>query len=55
VSLNFAPLEKPDVQLEEGDLLSIRGFGRVRVLALEGESKKGRTRVQVGILQSDRT
>ncbi len=55
VSLNYAPLEKPDEQLEEGDLLSIRGFGRVRVLALEGESKKGRTRVQVGILQSDRT
>jgi RNA-binding protein YlmH len=55
VSLNYAVLQKPDELLEEGDLLSIRGFGRVRVLSVEGVSRKGRQRVQLGILQSDRT
>lgn len=54
VTLNFTELEKPDVVLDVGDLLSIRGFGRIRLLELQGESRKGRQRVKIGVLRSGR-
>lgn len=54
VSLNFAELSRVDESIAVGDLLSVRGFGRIRVAAIEGESKKGRLRIKVGILPSDR-
>lgn len=42
VKLNHAVEEKSDVRVEEGGLISARGYGRLRVDEIEGETKKGR-------------
>jgi len=47
VKLNHAPQLRPDARLEAGDLLSVRGYGRARVTAFQGESRRGRQVVQV--------
>ena len=36
-----------DAKLSEGDLISARGYGRVKVVAFQGESRRGRQIVQV--------
>ena len=47
VKRNHAEELRTDCRLEEGDLLSIRGFGRCKVQCVEGETKKGRLAVQL--------
>ena len=47
VKLNHVPQLRPDARLAEGDLISARGYGRLRVTALQGESRRGRQVVQV--------
>ncbi len=47
VKLNHVPQLRPDARLGEGDLISARGYGRVRVTAFQGESRRGRQVVQV--------
>lgn len=42
VKLNHAIEERGDVRLEAGDLISARGYGRLRVDEIQGETKKGR-------------
>ena len=50
VSLNYAPCLKADAPIREGDVLSLRGKGKVWVLAAgDRESKKGRLFVTVGV------
>jgi len=49
VSLNYEPCAKPDRRVEEGDLLSVRGKGRLRLLSIGGASRKGRLFVTLGI------
>lgn len=45
VSLDHSPCEKPDRLVEEGSLITARGFGRLRLTAVQGETKKGRTSI----------
>lgn len=45
VSLNHRPEQKPDRELREGDLISLRGGGRMLVSEFAGESRRGRLRV----------
>ena len=47
VKLNHAPTLRGDAKLSEGDLISARGYGRVKVVAFQGESRRGRQIVQV--------
>ncbi len=47
VKLNHVPQMRPDARLSEGDLISARGYGRVKVTAFQGESRRGRQVVQV--------
>lgn len=42
VKLNHAPNLHTDARLAEGDLISARGYGRIRVQAFQGESRRGR-------------
>ena len=49
VALNHAECLKPDKELTEGALFSVRGIGRARILAVGGKSRKDRLRVDVGI------
>jgi RNA-binding protein YlmH len=46
--VNWKLEEDPSKQLKEGDMVSLQGFGRFRVMEVEGISKKGRIRVKVG-------
>ena len=42
VKLNHVPNLHADARLSEGDLISARGYGRIRVDAFQGESRRGR-------------
>lgn len=46
VELNFALEERPDRTVEEGAIISVRGFGRFRVLSVSDQTKKGRFRLE---------
>ncbi|WNR47029.1 YlmH family RNA-binding protein [Paenibacillus roseipurpureus] len=46
--VNWKLEEDPSKPLKEGDLISLQGFGRFKVLEVEGISKKGRIRVKIG-------
>lgn len=43
--LNWQPVKNAAQSLKEGDMLSLRGRGRVEVVAIGGQTKKGRTGV----------
>ena len=47
VKRNHIETLRGDVHLEEGDLLSVRGHGRMRVEAFEGITRKGRQAVRL--------
>lgn len=46
--VNWKVEEDPSKPLKEGDVVSLQGFGRFRVLETEGLTKKGRLRIRVG-------
>ncbi len=50
VSRNWQQTDRTDMEVEEGDVLSVRGQGRVRVLRVAGQSRKGRLFVEVETL-----
>ncbi len=47
VSLNWQPCTSPAKLLEAGDRVSARGFGKIRLSAVGGQSKKGRTFITI--------
>lgn len=49
LSLNYAECLKPDASVGVGDILSLRGKGKGRVLDLGGQSRKGRLFIKTGI------
>ena len=51
VTVNGAVCVKPDRQLAPQDVLALRGKGKLRILSLGGETKKGRQAVTVGIYE----
>lgn len=46
--VNWKTEEDPSALLREGDIVALKGFGRFKLLAVEGVSKSGRTRVRIG-------
>ncbi len=46
VQVNHRPEMRTDAQLHEGDLLSVRGFGRLHVKAVGAPTRKGRIPIQ---------
>ncbi|UJF35149.1 YlmH family RNA-binding protein [Paenibacillus hexagrammi] len=46
--VNWKTEEDPSKPLKEGDMISLQGFGRFKVLEVEGVTKKGRIRVIIG-------
>ncbi len=50
VKLNFVEWTKPDEIVQENDMISVRGFGRILVREATGTSRKGREWVNVGVL-----
>ena len=47
VKVNWRPVYSPAHTLKEGDQVSLKGRGRLRVNAVEGETRKGRMRVEL--------
>lgn len=45
VKLNYKQLENTSKQIKKGDKLSVRGFGRVELIEVLGETRKDRVRV----------
>lgn len=41
--VNHMTVEKPDAMVAEGDIISARGLGKLRVKEVKGQTKKGRT------------
>lgn len=46
--VNWKVEENPSTQLHAGDVVSLQGFGRFKVIDIEGVSKKGRMRISIG-------
>lgn len=51
VKVNWTVRENTSFELQEGDILSVRGFGRMKVIMTEGRTKKDKIRLQVGHLE----
>ena len=51
LSLNYSVCEKTDAEVREGDVLSLRGYGKGRVAELGGNSRKGRQFVRAELYQ----
>ena len=49
VSFNHEVCMRTDKEVFEGSLLSVRGFGRAKLLEIGGSSRKGRSFVKIGI------
>lgn len=49
VKRNHVEELRPDVTVVEGDVLSVRGYGRMKLLSLDGQTRKGRLAMQVFI------
>ena len=47
VEVNHKSVLKPDALLEEGDVISARGLGKLKVAQVKGQTKKGRTAVRL--------
>ncbi|MGE5379882.1 MAG: RNA-binding protein [Methylocystaceae bacterium] len=45
VKLNYLEITKSDRQLQAGDLISVRGYGRLKLVTLDGKSRKDRLRI----------
>lgn len=51
VKVNWTVKEAAQFELQEGDIISARGFGRIKVIMTEGRTKKDKIRIQVGRLE----
>lgn len=51
VKVNWAEKDQISLELQELDIISIRGLGRVKLLMIEGRTKKDKIRLQIGRLE----
>ena len=47
VAINGLPCEKPDKAVSEGDSISVRGLGKIKLATVGGQTKKGRIAVVI--------
>ncbi|MCM3587111.1 RNA-binding protein [Mesobacillus maritimus] len=48
VKVNWTTIENPAFECGEGDILSVRGLGRAKIVTIEGKTKKDKYRVIAG-------
>lgn len=48
VKVNWTLIENPSFELREGDMISVRGHGRAKILTIEGKTKKEKWRIRIG-------
>lgn len=51
VKVNWTVREQPAFELQESDLLSVRGYGRIKIIMIEGRTKKDKIRLQIGRIE----
>lgn len=51
VKVNWTIREHTSFELQEGDIISARGYGRIKVIMTEGRTKKEKIRLQIGRLE----
>lgn len=49
VKVNFKVTENVSAECRESDVLSVRGFGRVKIISIDGKTKKDKYRLTLGI------
>ncbi len=49
VKVNFRVIENVSLELKEGDVLSVRKFGRMKLVEMTGKSKKGKEKIKVRV------
>ena len=52
VKVNFTDVDDPAIQLMEGDLISVRGYGRSKLVRIDGKSRKNKTKIVTTRLKS---
>lgn len=50
--INFKVVDDPSFLLREGDMISLRGKGRSKLISIEGKTRKNRIRALIAILKS---
>lgn len=50
VKVNWEPIDKIWKDIKEGDIISVKGYGRFILNSIEGTSKKGRIKVELKLL-----
>lgn len=50
IKLNWVEIERPDLEVEEHDIISIRGFGRVQIRQRSGTTRKDNLILEIGIV-----
>ena len=48
VKINHTLTEKSDFECQQGDIISVRGLGRYRIMAIDGKTKKDKWRIEYG-------
>lgn len=48
VKVNWTAIENPAFECDEGDIISVRGLGRAKIVTIEGKTKKDKWRVVAG-------
>ena len=51
VKVNWEPIEKAHNELKEGDMISVRGYGRFVLYSILGKSKKDRFRINIRLIK----
>lgn len=51
VKVNWEPTERVSKDVEEGDIVSVKGYGRFTLNSIKGFSKKGKIRVEIRLLK----
>lgn len=49
VKVNWTMIENVAFECEESDIISVRGFGRAKIMAVEGKTKKDKWRITAGL------
>jgi RNA-binding protein YlmH len=49
--VNWKVVDSPAEEVNAGDIISLKGYGRIRLWTIEGANKKGRIKIQLGRLQ----
>ncbi|WP_246940138.1 RNA-binding protein [Bacillus pinisoli] len=48
VKVNWKQVEETSFECREGDMLSVRGFGRCKIIEIEGKTKRDKYRLKLG-------